>query len=131
MNAKSKSKTRSKSDSKPKKNRLSTRAMREALFSFDGLVADIATSFNLPYEKVYSYLNKNPELCKLREIVLEKKLDLAEKRLFEAVDAGNQWAIKYLLDKQGADRGYGENPDNVSKVIIDVKPSDALDLEDI
>jgi len=33
--------------------------------------------------------------------------DMAEGKLFEAIEAGEPWAIRFFLTKRGADRGYG------------------------
>lgn len=49
-----------------------------------------------------------------REAIREERetmIDFAEAMLYQRVQQGDQWAIKFLLQTQGRDRGYGEQVD--------------------
>jgi len=59
----------------------------------------------------------------------EGVLDLAEARLYQAIDRGEPWAISLILKTVGKDRGYVESIDqnikgSVGHYIIDIGPSD-------
>jgi hypothetical protein len=43
----------------------------------------------------------------LRQDVEDEIKDMAEGKLFEAIQAGEPWAIRYFLTRRAADRGYG------------------------
>lgn len=53
-----------------------------------------------------SWIRKFSFLRQAIEDMNEEVLDLAETKLLQAVNKGEKWAIEYILDRQGKDRGY-------------------------
>lgn len=54
----------------------------------------------------YYHINRSPYLKFLHQDAIERRVDKAEKKLDEAIDAGEEWAIKTILFTQGRNRGY-------------------------
>jgi hypothetical protein len=78
------------------------KALREAR----GLVYLAAKKLGCNPKTIFCRLAKNPKLAALRQNVRMELLDTAEEKLLDAVEAGESWAITFLLKTQGQDRGY-------------------------
>jgi hypothetical protein len=64
---------------------------------------------------VLNYYKRFPTVQAAKEESRVTILDLAESRLWEAIDRGEGWAIAFCLKTIGRSRGYGEHLDlNVS-----------------
>jgi hypothetical protein len=82
-------------------------ALRESM----GFVSGAADLLGVTPSAVYKSIQRHPSLRELQKLLVEDRrqpaLDISESKLLEAVCAGKSWAIKYYLNNQGADRGYG------------------------
>lgn len=67
-------------------------------------------------------ISSDPELEEVAKEERGKTLDLAEAKLMQAVDKGEQWAITMLLRTLGRERGYVERQEvaNVSTVKLEI-----------
>jgi 3-keto-L-gulonate-6-phosphate decarboxylase len=79
------------------------------------LGVDPATIFN--YAKKYATVQE--AINRARQTWDERLLDLAEVKLFDQVQDGRAWAIKYVLTNKGRDRGYYEKHEVVTVHNID------------
>jgi hypothetical protein len=73
-----------------------------------GLLYDAAIQLGISYKTILNYLNKYPEAREAYEECSGRMLDLAEAKLFEAVQKGQPWAICFFLKSKGKARGYQE-----------------------
>ena len=95
----------------------------------------IAKELGCDRRTLSTYVKKNmPDVIKdMREAML----DVAEAKLLQNINSGNENAIEYFLDKQGRDRGYGEKltvlPNAVPVINIgriDVRKEEVIDLHE-
>lgn len=71
-----------------------------------GVKSAIAQKLGVTRAAMTVFLQKNPELDAIRELESEKIIDIAENRLFKAVNDGEKWAIDKILSTKGKLRGY-------------------------
>lgn len=90
----------------------------------------IAESLKVSRQYLARYIHEHLE--DVFKDVEEKRLDVAEFRMMQNIDHGDQGAIQYFLDRKGRSRGYGEfiqtentNRGSAPVVIGDIK----IDLE--
>lgn len=95
----------------------------------------IAKELGCDRRTLSTYVKKNmPDVIKdMREAML----DVAEAKLLQNINSGNENAIEYFLDKQGRDRGYGEKltvlPNAVPVINIgriDVRKEEVIDVNE-
>jgi transposase len=73
-----------------------------------GIISAIARRVGCDWHTAKKYIEKYATVKKAYEAEREGLLDLAEAKLIERVKEGDPWAIKYLLGKLGAHRGFGD-----------------------
>jgi len=87
-----------------------TREYREALTQAHGYVSQAAITLDLTVQAVRKRIRNNQGLKKLvddlRASRTTNRLDMAEHKLDGALRDGKTWAIRYVLDKQGHERGF-------------------------
>lgn len=79
-----------------------------ALEATHGLVYLAAKRLGCSDVTIFNRIKRYKEVAAARERARAEMLDLAESRLFEAIDRGEQWAINSILRTLGRDRGYTE-----------------------
>lgn len=101
-------------------------ALREA----KGYVSGAAQILDVTPSAVYKAIKRHPSLSELQQLFVEDRrqpaLDVGEAKLMEAVWAGKSWAIKYYLNNQGAERGYGPKLALEGKLSAELTPGDPL-----
>jgi hypothetical protein len=80
--------------------------VQQALVASKGLVAATARRLGCAKQTVYNYLARFPDLQVLACEARQELLDIAEYRLFEAVERGEFKAVRLVLMTLGKDRGY-------------------------
>ena len=85
-----------------------------------GVVRDAAALIGVPEADLRRALARWPELRDVQQAQREHLLDIAEKRLAEAVEEGDMSSVKYVLNSLGRQRGYG------TKVQVESGVSDEL-----
>lgn len=80
--------------------------IKKAFAASQGRVTETAKKLKVTPQTVYNWLNENEELRTYLEGIREIVLDLAEARLSEAVERGDEWAIKFVLLALGKHRGW-------------------------
>jgi hypothetical protein len=74
-----------------------------------------AQKLHCDVDTVQNYCKRFPTVEAAKQESRVSLLDLAESRLWEAIDRGEGWAIAFCLKTIGRSRGYGERLDlNVS-----------------
>ena len=94
----------------------------------------IARSLGCDRRTLSSYIKKRfPDLI---SEMRESMLDIAEAKLLQNINSGNENSIEYFLDRQGKDRGYGNRvsiPQSAVPVInigrIDVHKEEVLEVK--
>jgi hypothetical protein len=81
----------------------------DALTATRGLVTFAARRLGCDPDTVTLYCHRYPKVRAARDTGRERQLDLAEAQLFTAIDAGEAWAIQFLLRTVGRRRGYGDH----------------------
>lgn len=79
---------------------------QEAITLSHGILAAAARRLGVSRVSVHKAVNKHPTLKAALEEARDEVLDLAESRLFEAVNAGTLSAIIFMLSTLGKNRGY-------------------------
>ncbi len=83
-----------------------------AIWAAQGKVTVAAQRLGCTVRTIYNYANKyatvQNAIDEARAMWDEKLVDLAELKLFQEVNDGNAWAIKYALSTKGKSRGYVE-----------------------
>jgi len=102
--------------------------VRAKLMEAKGQVYIAARLLKCSPSTVYRRLENYPELRELCDNFQGEFVDTAVLQLHIAVGRGEGWAIRYTLDSQGKDRGYGQTrpdegsddrPDAPGKVLTD------------
>ena len=80
----------------------------KALEATGGVLVHAAQKLQMSRDGVWKRIKKSPQLQRFFEDVVESKLDLAESKLMELVEAGNLAAIIFYLKCRGKHRGWVE-----------------------
>lgn len=80
--------------------------VRQAIPGSRGLISEIARRAELPRARVIDALKAFRDLQEAWSDEREQVLDLAEQKLFQAVEEGHKWAITLMLTTAGRTRGY-------------------------
>jgi|SRR3990167_2316155 len=70
----------------------------------------IARRLGVSWVGLWKYLNKYPELNELIKHEQYKLMDLAQSKLVNKVNNGEDWAIRFVLTNQGGMYGWFEKP---------------------
>lgn len=85
----------------------STEELAELLKKAFGNVSAVARELKVTRQSLWARINKSKSLQDAVEEARETIVDIAESKLFKAVGAGMEWAVKRVLDsKRGQDRGW-------------------------
>jgi len=80
----------------------------EAVKECKGLLTLVAEKTGLGYRTVNRYATEFPTVQEAVREAKEGMVDLAESKLFAAIDKGDAWAICFYLKTQAKHRGYVE-----------------------
>lgn len=86
----------------------------EAMDKSLGFQSIAAKTLNITPSALTQRLQRNPKLQKVLDKIMERRLDIAESKLFKLVQKGNLKAITFFLQHKGQNRGYGKNPSDLS-----------------
>ena len=90
-----------------KRSRVSEKRLEELLKISYGNIAGVAKELGVSRQSVWTRVQKSKRLQEAVEEAREKLVDMAESKLARAVGAGQEWAVKRVLDsKRGAERGW-------------------------
>ena len=95
----------------------------EALILSRGLIASAARLLGCTRQTIYDAIGRHPDINTVVSGERELLLDTCERKLHEAIDRGEAWAVKFYLLTQGQKRGYVERQrvdieDKTVRVII-------------
>ena len=91
-----------------KTNRYTAQQMIDALKATRGLVYLAAKALGCDPDTVQSYCKRFPTVERAKHDARGTLLDVAEERLWQAVQRGDAWAITFALKTLGKGRGYVE-----------------------
>jgi hypothetical protein len=92
-----------------KKNRYTQQQVIEALRAVRGMVYLAARHLQCDPDTIMRYCARYPAVEQAKHDARGELLDVAEVKLWQAVQAGEHWAICFALRTVGKDRGYGEH----------------------
>lgn len=75
-----------------------------------GITSRVAKKLNCDWGTADRYIKKYKDALEAVNNEQNFVLDLAEGKLFEAINRGEQWAIKFFLTMKGQSRGYIATP---------------------
>jgi len=96
---------------KPKELRriLDKTEIAKALIKADGLEAQAADALGITVQTMRKRVNADEDLVKIRTHLKERQLDFAEGKLFNLINKSDFPSIKFYLESQGKERGYGKD----------------------
>ena len=72
-----------------------------------GNISSVAAALGVARQSLWARVQKSAMLRETIEESREAIVDLAERKLYRAVEAGMEWAVKRVLDsKRGVERGW-------------------------
>lgn len=83
-------------------------ACKAALIKANGFVGLAAKALGISHGALSQRCKAHPELQQVRQDIDEQFLDMAEGKLWQAVQGGQAWAICFALKCKGKRRGYVE-----------------------
>lgn len=94
----------------------------EAIKKCRGLTYIIANALGVSHSGISAKIAADPELSGVLKEQRGRALDMAEAKLMQAVDKGEQWAITMILRTLGRERGYVERQEvsNVTTVRLQI-----------
>ena len=78
----------------------------EALQKSHGLQTLAAEALGCSCRTVSNYIKEHPTVAEAYDEAREVVLDVAESKLYKAINDGKEWAIKFYLSTVGKSRGY-------------------------
>jgi hypothetical protein len=88
--------------------RYSDAAIVKALRQHRGLIVPAADALGCDQMTIRRRVKDVPAVAEAMHEARAALVDLAEARLYEAVDAGESWAVALVVRTLGRDRGYGD-----------------------
>lgn len=99
--------------------RYTAEQMVDALLKAKGLVSVAAKMLGCTPRTVHAYINRYATVAQAKTEAREGILDMAEARLFQAIDKGEPWAISSILRTLGKERGYVERTEQDHRGSVD------------
>jgi hypothetical protein len=98
-----------------KPHRYTANQVAQALLATKGMVTLAAKRLGCTADTIQNYCKKFPTVAAAKESARTELLDLAELKLWAAIQRDEAWTIAFCLKTIGRSRGYGERLDlNVS-----------------
>jgi hypothetical protein len=94
----------------PRKSRLKVPQVKNALMAHRGVLVQAANALGVHRITLFNFLQKHPELQEVRNNCLQIILDRAENNFWLAVEGGDLYASRFVLERQGRDRGWAPSP---------------------
>lgn len=88
--------------------RLSAKLVATTLRETRGMVSVAARRLGVTRQTIYNWISKSAAVKEAMTDAREAMTDTAELKLYEAIAAGESWAINLYLRTQGRHRGYVE-----------------------
>lgn len=93
--------------------RLNRKQLIETIHAKQGVLSQVARALDVTLPTIYNYRNRYASVAQAIEDSRNRYdtelLDEAEYKLRESVRNGDAWAVKYVLDKKGKVRGFGDD----------------------
>ena len=82
--------------------------MIDALSRTKGMVYLAAKMLGCSHTTIYNYAKRHPTVQRAIDANRGEVVDVAELKLYEAIQAGEHWAVAFALRTIGKNRGYTE-----------------------
>jgi hypothetical protein len=97
--------------------------LKTAIVETIGNLAAVARRFGVSRQAVHKFIASRPALRVVWKDAREVMSDNAESVLYAAILKGEAWAVRYFLDNQARDRGYGRQEMRVLNAGADGGPA--------
>ena len=99
--------------------KVSDEKLAELLLKYNGIKEVTARAAGMSRQNLHKRIANSELLQESASEGKERTLDLAEAKLIQALNSGENWAIRFTLEKLGGERGYASthNVNQNSKVI--------------
>ncbi|MBF0678421.1 MAG: hypothetical protein IR164_05705 [Devosia sp.] len=77
-----------------------------ALQETGAIIMDTAGRLGVSRTALYKFLERHPELKRLRTEIEDGQIDVAELHIVEAIKAGEMSTIRWYLERKGKARGF-------------------------
>jgi hypothetical protein len=113
--------------------RYTAQQVADALTECKGLMFMAARHLGCSHQTLLNYCKRYEVVAQARATARGEMLDLAESKLWSAIQAGESWAIMFALKTQGKERGYverqevtgeGNQPVRLEVTYVDTTPPD-------
>ena len=98
----------------------------QAVRNSRGLIAAAARKLGVSRRTIYNRMEKSEDIREAVDEARDFTMDVAEAKLFQAIEAGESWAVQFYLKTQGKVRGYAERretdhrfPDGIPAARVD------------
>lgn len=88
---------------------------KEALIKHNGVMLYAAEACGCSRQTLWRFIRDNPELQEIKENATEELVDLAEKQMQKAIEAGDMKTVRWYLERLGKDRGYVTRQETTGK----------------
>jgi hypothetical protein len=89
--------------------KLTAQQVADTLRDCRGMIAVTARKLGVTVKAIYGYCERHAICAAARDEARAFTGDVAELKLFAAIEAGQPWAIQFYLRTQGRERGYGDH----------------------
>lgn len=113
---------------------LTEREILDAVVRAHGVIAVLARILGLKRHQTESLIKKYPSVKRAVAEERENLVDLAECRLFEATNYGEEWAVKFVLQCLGKNRGWTKEispAENKGKILEAINKMTEMDDEEL
>ena len=80
----------------------------QAIRNSRGLIAAAARKLGVSRRTIYNRMEKSEDIREAVDEARDFTMDVAEAKLFQAIEAGESWAVQFYLKCQAKHRGYME-----------------------
>jgi hypothetical protein len=94
-----------------------------------GLIAVAARKLGVSRRTIYNRMEKSEEIREALDEARDFVLDVGQAKLYQAVEAGESWAVQYLLNTLGKERGFTTRAEVTGKGGGPIQVQDMTDEE--
>jgi hypothetical protein len=98
-----------------RREKLKPAAVVKALKDARGLCYLAARALKVHPNTIFNYAKRHKQVQEAIDAARAEMLDVTENKLFDAISAGEPWAVTFALKNLGKDRGYVERVEQTGK----------------
>jgi len=91
-----------------RKSKLTNEMVLDAMRRAAGIKSAAARALGVTRQTIYNYIIAHPEIKPQIDEICEITLDMAESKVYQAINEGDGQMVRWFLDRRGRSRGYGQ-----------------------